>query len=170
MSLRAKRLTAQQVAALWAEFYEAHGADVMYRAYGWTSPEGRPIRKGERVWEFWDDLPLRRVGWGACYLHLDDPDDVTATLVVGVFPDAGGHGYRLAILDWMSEWAKGKGAEFSRIIVFAENEANHKRHHREAEQGSAWVWAGDVWYPEQYSIFIRDLNPEPVAAEAAVAA
>ena len=48
MSLRANKLTAQQVAPLWREFYNAHGPEVMARAYGWETPECRPLRKGER--------------------------------------------------------------------------------------------------------------------------
>lgn len=135
----------------------------MDRAYGWAGPECRPIRKGERVWAFteggWTVTEI--VGWGACHLSLDDPEDVEATLVVGVFPDFQRMGYRRQILDWMSEWAKEKGAEYARLIVFTENETNHARHHREAEQeGDPWVWAGDVWFPENYSIFVRDLRPE----------
>jgi len=158
--LRAKRLTAQQVVALWREFYEAHGPEVMRAAYGWTSPEARPIRRGERVWAFYDqDDRDACIGWGACYLSLDDPEDVEATLVVGVFPAYQRRGFRRQILDWMSEWAKAKGAEYARLVVFAENEANHARHHREADDpANPWVWAGDVWFPAAYSIFMRDLR------------
>lgn len=184
MSLRAKRLTAQQAGDLWADFYEAYGPEVMEQAYGWESPTSRQIRKGERVWAFHDTAPTpiasimdqiaepggiafteyeARVGWGACYLSLDDPDDIEAVLVVGVFPDFRGRGYRLAILDWMAAWAKKRGAKYARIIVFAENEANHQRHHDEADRGP-WIWAGDVWYPDPYSIFVRALTEEEAAA------
>lgn len=164
--LRAKKLTAQQIASVWREFYEAHGPEVMARAYGWESAECRPRREGERVWAFYDDTvpPTPLVGWGSAQMNLRDPDDTSAILVVGVFPQFEGQGFRRQILDWMTEWAKGKGAVFASLIVFTENERNHARHHREAEnENDPWVWAGDVWFPEAYSIFTRDLRDKEAA-------
>lgn len=188
--LRAKRLTAQQAAKLWAEFYEAHGKDVMAQAYGWDSPAARPVRPGERVWEFSDGVvtppsmvadiiskpggicPLRQrltVGWGACALSLTDPEDDEALLAMGVFPQFQRLGYRHAILDWMCEWARKRGAKTAQIIVFKDNEAQYERTMREAYEGdSPWVHAGDVWLPAPgHGIFVRDLTPEVQPAAAA---
>jgi GNAT superfamily N-acetyltransferase len=159
--LRAKKLTAQQVAPMWRAFYETHGPEVMARAYGWEGPECRPIRKGERVWAFFVGGHL--VGWGSALMNLSDPDDSSATLVVGVFPAYQGRGIRRQIIDWMSEWAKGKGAAYASLIVFSQNEKNHARHMREALDAGPWIWAGDVWFPEEYSIFVRDLQDKEVA-------
>lgn len=164
-ALKARKLTAQQASAMWAEFYDAYGPEVMMTAYGWRAPDTRQPRRGERVWEFSADGA--RVGWGICALNTDDPDDNEAMLVVGVFPEYRRQGHRITILDWMSAWAQSKGADYAKLVVFAENEANHQRHHDEADdERNSWVWAGDVWFPHAYSVFVRQLtsDAQPPAA------
>lgn len=166
--LKAKRLTAQQAAKLFEKFYEAHGPEVMARAYGWTAPDARSLRSGEKVWAFTGPAPTpdypnmtATIGWGICMLSSTDPDDTEATLVLGVFPEFQRRGYRAQIFDWLSAWAKSKGADYARMIVFKDNEAHYERTIAETKKESPWTYAGDVWYPEPgYGIFVRDLDPE----------
>lgn len=173
--LTAKRLTAQQASKLFAAFYEAHGPEVMARAYGWSAPDARALRPGEKVWAFYDPraeglvAPGSAVGWGICMLSATDPDDTEATLVLGVFPEFQRRGYREQIFDWLSAWAKSKGADYARMIVFKDNEAHYARTIAETKQDSPWTYAGDVWYPEPgYGIFVRDLDPEGEAVAPAL--
>jgi len=161
--LTAKRLTAQQAAKLFAAFYDAHGADVMAKAYGWSAPDARALRPGEKVWAFYDAIGAPVVGFGVCMLSSTDPDDTEATLILGVFPEFQRRGYRTAIFDWLSAWAKSKGADYARMIVFKDNDRHYARTIGESVTGP-WTYAGDVWYPEPgYGIFVRDLEPEGTA-------
>ena len=167
--LRAKRLTAQQMAALWVEFYEVYGAEVMYEAYGWSTPTSRAVRPGERAWAFYDDTTDENpatmnhlIGWGTCAMSLSDPDDDEAVLALGVLPQFARRGYRHQILDWLSDWAQKRGARTAKILVYKDNEAQYERTIREAyEFTNPWVHAGDVWFPPPgFGLFIRDLTPE----------
>jgi GNAT superfamily N-acetyltransferase len=161
--LRAKRLTAQQAGALWQAFYEAHGQEVMWAAYGWETPTSRAVRPGERVWAFSNGASHVSVGWGSCDMSLTDPEDDEAVMALGVFPAFQRQGYRHQILDWMSDWARKRGAKMAKIVVFKDNEGQYERTMREAyEQPECpWVHAGEVWLPSPgHGIFVRDLTPE----------
>ena len=49
------------------------------------------------------------------------------------------------------------------MIVRKANAAHYNRTMREAHaEGSPWVYAGDVWYPEPaaHGIFVRHLGPD----------
>lgn len=168
--LTAKRLTAQQAAKLFEAFYQAHGPDTMARAYGWSAPDARALRPGEKVWAFFGEVPEQMVGWGICMLSSTDPDDTEATLVLGVFPAFERRGYRTMIFDWLSAWAKSKGADYARMIVFKDNEDHYIRTLSETKNSdNPWTYAGDVWYPEPgYGIFVRDLDPEGEAVAPAL--
>jgi len=166
--LTAKRLTAQQAAKLFAAFYEAHGAETMAKAYGWSAPDARALRPGEKVWEFFDEVDTPEqpgqhlVGFGVCMLSTD-PDDTEAGLILGVFPEFQRRGYRTMIFDWLCAWAKSKGADYARMIVFKDNDVHYARTIEDSKSGP-WTYAGDVWYPEPgYGIFVRDLDPEGTA-------
>lgn len=165
--LIAKRLTAQQAVKVWETFYHAHGADVMARAYGWEAPDARSLRSGEKVWAFYahpaDSLGQHLIGWAVCTLALNDPDDNEALIALGVFPAFQRRGYRTMIRDWICAWAKSKGADYAKLIVYKDNEEHYRRAIEESKTGP-WTYAGDVWYPEPgHGIFVRDLAPEGTA-------
>lgn len=163
--MRAKRLTAIQAARVWAEFYRAHGPEVMARAYGWLAPDARTLRPGEKVWAFYaapaDKIGEHLVGWGAGHLSANDPDDNEILIALGVFPEFQRRGYRQQIRDWICAWARGKGAEYAKLIVYRDNEEHYDRTMREALAGGPWIHAGDMWFPEPgHSIFVRDLDDQ----------
>jgi len=188
MKLRAKRMTAQQAVGLWEQFYELVGAERMEHAYAWSSPQ-KHVRPGERVWAFGDVVNLTAeeiserisvpggiapvverqiVGWGSLVMNLNDPDAIEVELVCGVFPSYQRRGYRVAIREWMCDWARDHGAVYAKVTVFKENKEHYDRCMKEAKnKATPWVYAGDEWYPAPgIGIFRRDLTEEEEAKSA----
>lgn len=161
--MKARKLTAQQFVPLIKSFCEAHGMEQIKASYGWDAPS-TTMFKGETVWAFYYDEPgcdpqLAPVGWGSMHFNTRDAEEGDATLIVGVFPNCQGRGYRTKILDWMSARAKKLGATTASMIVYKANEKHYKRVMRECHtEGSPWLYAGDVWLPAPgYGMFVRPL-------------
>ena len=153
--MRAARCTAQQSAAMLAEFCTAWGPERIEAAYGWKHvPE--TLGRGVRMYSFTVDGV--RVGWGIMELNTHDARDNEAVLSVGVFPDHTRQGHRDSILRWMAAKAKVLGADIASMIVYKVNEEHYLRCLREAKTGSPWVYAGDIWAPAPgYGYFIQTL-------------
>lgn len=153
--MRATRCTAQQSAAMLAEFCAAYGPEVIESAYGWKHvPE--TLGRGVRMYSFVvDDV---RVGWGIMELNTHDARDNEAVLSAGVFPEHQRQGHRDGILRWMVAKSRILGADIASFIVYKSNEEHYRRCLREAKTGSAWVYAGDIWAPAPgYGYFIQPL-------------
>jgi len=175
--VKARKLTAQQFVPLIRAFCEAHGMEQIKASYGWDAPS-TTMFKGETVWEFSATTPAKAVfqapgaplagleprgevivGWGSMHFNTRDAEDGDATLIVGVFPEAQGKGYRTLILDWMSARAKKLGATTASMIVYKSNDKHYRRVMKECHtEGSPWLYAGDCWYPAPgYGMFVRPL-------------
>lgn len=159
--MKARKLTAQQFVPLIKSFCEAHGMEQIKASYGWDHPS-TTMFKGETVWEFSDGLthkPEQINGWGSMHFNTRDAEEGDATLIVGVFPECQGMGFRTKILDWMAARAKKLGATTASMIVYKANEKHYKRVMRECHtEGSPWLYAGDVWLPAPgYGMFVRPL-------------
>lgn len=135
-------------------------------SYGWESPAGS-LLKGETAWVFEDEIPMVEpgaptfdaIGWGSMNLNVRDSEDEVAGICVGVFPAYQRKGYRTKIREWICARAKKLGATHASIMVYKTNAAHYKRNMREStREGSSWIYAGDVWYPEPgYGLFVRPL-------------
>jgi GNAT superfamily N-acetyltransferase len=143
VSLKAKRLTAQQSHELLTRFYREHGPEAMAASYGRTSPETR-ISRATRLWSFASEGVI--VGWGGCVIDFNDSEDEEAMLSVGVFPEHQRNGYHMAILDWMAQNAKSRGAKQAAMMVLQTNKAHYERTIRHTHNGP-WIHAGSIWYP-----------------------
>jgi GNAT superfamily N-acetyltransferase len=162
--VKARKLTAQQFVPLIKSFCEAHGMEQIKASYGWDAPS-TTMFKGETVWEFSATVRITPdkedaiIGWGSMHFNTRDAEEGDATLIVGVFPEFQGNGYRTKILDWMSARAKKLGATTASMIVYKANEKHYKRVMREVRtDGSPWLYAGDVWLPAPgYGMFTRPL-------------
>jgi len=164
-AMKARKLTAQQFVPLIKSFCEAYGPEQIKASYGWDAPS-TTMFKGETVWEFTDSVRTvseevfdNLVGWGSMHFNTRDAEEGDATLIVGVFPDHQGHGYRTKILDWMSARAKKLGATTASMIVYKSNVKHFNRVMKECHtEGSPWLYAGDVWLPAPgYGMFVRPL-------------
>ena len=162
--MKARRLTAQQFVPLIQRFWTEHGAEQMKASYDWDRPSTR-MYPGERVWAFDTESgvvpPATEivVGWGSMHFNTRDAEEGDAALLVGVFPYAQRHGYRVQILDYMAAKAKSLGATTASMIVYKANGTHYQRIMREAHtEGNPWTYAGDVWYPAPgYGMFVRSL-------------
>lgn len=155
--MKAVRQTAQNAAKILGAFYTAHGPDVIKAAYGWEHAPTLP--RYRRFWAYYTGTPGFLIGWGGMSFDTRDASDDEALLSVGVFPDHQRQGHRLAIYAHMAEAAKKLGADRASLIVLKSNEAQYKRHMREAHSdGSPWLYAGDVWLPAPgYGYFVCPL-------------
>lgn len=169
VKLRARRLTPRNAVKVWAAFYEAHGAEVCVRAYGWDAPPAVP--SSERVWAFYgldglDDSEPPMIGWGSMNLATRNPNDDEAMVSTGVFPQYQRRGYQRAIHAWLARKAADLGADTMSRTVRKDNvEAWERAIGQALDPGSPWIHAGDTWYPAPgYSYFVWPLDgkkPDP---------
>jgi GNAT superfamily N-acetyltransferase len=160
--VKATRLTAQQGVSLLEKFCAAIGPEQALASYGWKRvPEN--LYKTERMYLF-ESLGVQSqkgpIGWGSLLLNTRDAYDDEAVIAYGVFPQWQRQGYRILITRHLVERAMKLGADRASMIVKKSNEAQLNRIMRETHvEGSPWVYAGDVWYPEPgYRYFVHPLK------------
>jgi GNAT superfamily N-acetyltransferase len=165
--MEARKLTAQQGKALLTRFYNEWGAEQMLASYRWSTVPGT-LFHGERMYAFYALVPdppevndktatEKAVGWGSFVLNTRDAKDEEASLSVGVFPSAQRQGFRVKILDFLSERAFKLGADRIQQLVYKSNETHYQRTLMESKRpGSVWIHGGDIWFPEPgYGYFVR---------------
>jgi GNAT superfamily N-acetyltransferase len=144
---------------LWADFFEACGPYVMYDAYGWVEPP-RGLRGNERVFAFYDAIPERggvRVAWSGVSEYPKEPGHYE--LAVGVWPEHQGKGYRRQVLDetarvmFVPGSMEDPAARQLTMLVFDTCQKHAAQCLRDADRGSAWVYAGRIWYPDAMRAF-----------------
>jgi hypothetical protein len=162
-------MSRERAQALWASFYHAHGAQVMYDAYGWESATDRRVKREESVYEF--TAPAQNfevVGWGSLTPSHAEPTEVF--LACGIFPRFEKRGFRMEIRNFLTDIAAVSGFKLAIVQVYKDNERHYQRCIEETKRAnSPWIYAGDVWFPVPgYGMFVRDLCPTPEPAAAAL--
>lgn len=137
----------------WEGFAQAVGYQELEACYGWDAPPGH-LRWGESAYLFYLGTPGpadNLVGWASLTRMPKEPG--WFELGLGVWPKHRGRGYRHQILRACANRAfEGLGAEHVSMLVF-DGTAHAAQCLREAEVGSAWVYAGRIWYPVPYRVF-----------------
>ena len=132
-----------QAADIWRRFFDAYGPEVMSDCYGWDEPPRLP-RSGEVVLEAWDGEVL--VGWASVVPRPHDRTEVE--IILGVWPDQVGQGYRMEILLKASSWAfLHMGADFAFVQVLDSNEEQQEKYMRDHMAGFPFRFCGVDWWP-----------------------
>lgn len=138
--------------SMWASFALALGPKEMTACYGWDEVPG-DARWGETVYKFHaQDGHGVVVGWSSLSKYPKEPD--VLELAIGIWPAHQGNGHRRAILDLTAKAAfLGFGAEQVVMLVLDSCTKHAQQCLRDAERGSAWVYSGRVWHPDQLRMF-----------------
>lgn len=140
--------------------WERKAPGIMTNAYGWQ--DGAPIenRPGETVhtWHLRTGATEEITGWTS--LTKDNLDPAVQRLSIGILPEYVGRGWRQAMLRIASDWAFAfNGAEVVTCEVLGTNTDQLMKYHRDSLRGGPFLYGGEVWIPERYSLFTR-MKPE----------